>query len=151
MEGSTHGHAERIVQPKDREDHAAHQGQDPLGRQQPREGLPRVGEVREACGLQARGGEEVGSPDRGGGLVACPAGPQARRVDSFSPGTRTPRPASKSQVKESPMRSMLLALALLVPQDPPACDKCGKPACVSSIRWEGTPTEAAKKAKAEEK
>ena len=49
------------------------------------------------------------------------------------------------------MRSMLLALALLVPQDPPVCDKCGKPACVSSIRWEGTPTEAAKKAKAEEK
>jgi hypothetical protein len=46
---------------------------------------------------------------------------------------------------------VLLVLALLAAQDNPACDKCGKPACVTAIRWMGTPTEAARKAKAEEK
>jgi len=46
---------------------------------------------------------------------------------------------------------LLLALALLAAQEGPACDKCGKPLCITAVRWEGTPTEAAKKAKAEEK
>jgi hypothetical protein len=49
------------------------------------------------------------------------------------------------------MLFLLLILALLAPQDPPACEKCGKPVLPSTVRWEGTPSEAAKKAKAEEK
>jgi hypothetical protein len=46
---------------------------------------------------------------------------------------------------------LLLVLALLAAQEGPACDKCGKPACQTAVRWVGTPTEAARKAKAEEK
>jgi len=49
------------------------------------------------------------------------------------------------------MPVFLLLLALLVPQDPPVCEKCGKPVSSGSIRWEGTPSEAATKARAEEK
>lgn len=49
------------------------------------------------------------------------------------------------------MARLLLVLALLAAQDGPACDKCGKPACQTAVRWVGTPTEAARKAKADEK
>jgi len=49
------------------------------------------------------------------------------------------------------MARLLIALALLAAQEGPACDRCGKPACVTAIRWMGTPTEAARKAKTEEK
>jgi hypothetical protein len=49
------------------------------------------------------------------------------------------------------MLLLLLVLALLVPQDPPICEKCGKPVVPTSIRWEASPSAAAKKAKAEEK
>lgn len=49
------------------------------------------------------------------------------------------------------MARLLLVLALLAAQENPACEKCGKPACPTSIRWTGTPSEAARKAKADEK
>jgi len=46
---------------------------------------------------------------------------------------------------------LLIALALLAAQEGPACDRCGKPLFITAVHWEKTPTEAAKKAKAEEK
>lgn len=49
------------------------------------------------------------------------------------------------------MLVLLLILALLAPQDPPVCEKCKQPVLSSTVRWEGSPAEAAKKAKAEEK
>lgn len=45
----------------------------------------------------------------------------------------------------------LLLLLLLPPQDAPACEKCGRPALPSTVRWESSPSDAAKKAKDEEK
>jgi len=49
------------------------------------------------------------------------------------------------------MSILLMLSALLAVQDLPACEKCGKPVSVTSVRWEGTPREAAQKAKAQEK
>lgn len=48
------------------------------------------------------------------------------------------------------MSLLLLAVCLAV-QDAPACEKCGKPVCVTAIPWMGSPSEAARRAKAEEK
>lgn len=44
----------------------------------------------------------------------------------------------------------VLALVALMAQDP-ACGSCGKENFGTSVRWEGTPSEAAAKAKEEEK
>jgi hypothetical protein len=49
------------------------------------------------------------------------------------------------------MAIVLAVCALLAVQDGPACEKCGKPVCVTTVRWMGSPSEAAMKAKAEEK
>jgi hypothetical protein len=48
------------------------------------------------------------------------------------------------------MSLLLLAVCLAV-QDAPTCERCGKPVCVTAISWVGTPSEAARRAKAEEK
>lgn len=49
------------------------------------------------------------------------------------------------------MLSLLLVAFLSSVQDAPACERCGRPVLASAVRWEGTPSEAARKAKAEEK
>jgi len=49
------------------------------------------------------------------------------------------------------MLVLLLLVALLAPQEAPACEKCRRPILPSTVTWEGTPSEAAKKAKAGEK
>lgn len=49
------------------------------------------------------------------------------------------------------MPTLLLALALLTVQAEPACDKCGTRVHATAVKWTGSPSEAAKKAKAEEK
>ncbi|HVR84280.1 MAG TPA: hypothetical protein VMU54_08215 [Planctomycetota bacterium] len=46
---------------------------------------------------------------------------------------------------------VLLLWALLTLQDGPACEKCGRPVLVTAVRWMGSPSEAARKANAEEK
>ncbi|HEV3029531.1 MAG TPA: hypothetical protein VG457_18280 [Planctomycetota bacterium] len=46
---------------------------------------------------------------------------------------------------------VLMLCALLAVRDGPACEKCGKPVAVTAVRWMGSPSEAARKAKAEEK
>ncbi|HZE98753.1 MAG TPA: hypothetical protein VE981_17200 [Planctomycetota bacterium] len=49
------------------------------------------------------------------------------------------------------MSTLLLALAMLAAQAEPACEKCHKPLRPLAVRWEDSPSQAAKKAKAEEK
>jgi hypothetical protein len=49
------------------------------------------------------------------------------------------------------MSPLLLLGALLAVQEAAACEKCGRPASVTAVTWTGTPSEAARKAKAEEK
>jgi hypothetical protein len=49
------------------------------------------------------------------------------------------------------MAILLSLCALLAVQDAPTCEKCGRPVCVTSLPWMGSPSEAARKAKAEEK
>jgi hypothetical protein len=49
------------------------------------------------------------------------------------------------------MATLLMVCALLALQDVPACEKCGKPVSITTVRWMGSPSEAATKAKAEEK
>ncbi len=46
---------------------------------------------------------------------------------------------------------LVLTLATFCAQDADNCKKCGRETYGTSIRWEGSPSEAAKKAKAEEK
>ena len=47
--------------------------------------------------------------------------------------------------------SILLMSSMLAAQESPACTKCGKQTYGTSVQWAGTPSEAATKAKAEEK
>ncbi|MBV8878884.1 MAG: hypothetical protein JO332_02860 [Planctomycetaceae bacterium] len=49
------------------------------------------------------------------------------------------------------MAKLLLALVLLTAQEPPVCDKCRRPLIPTAVRWEASPADAARKAKAEEK
>jgi hypothetical protein len=49
------------------------------------------------------------------------------------------------------MASLLFVCALLAVQEGPTCERCGRPVCITAVRWMGSPSEAARKAKAEEK
>lgn len=49
------------------------------------------------------------------------------------------------------MAPLLLALAFLAPQADPDCGKCGTRVVATAVQWTGSPSEAARKAKAEEK
>jgi len=47
--------------------------------------------------------------------------------------------------------AVLLMSSMPAAQESPACTKCGKQTYGTSVQWAGTPSEAAAKAKAEEK
>jgi hypothetical protein len=47
--------------------------------------------------------------------------------------------------------AILVMSSLALAQESPACTKCGKQTYGTSVQWAGTPSEAATKAKAEEK
>jgi hypothetical protein len=49
------------------------------------------------------------------------------------------------------MGTLFLAFALATAQEGPACETCGRPVSVTAVHWAGSPSEAARKAKAEEK
>src|SRR5579859_1485881 len=73
---------------------------------------------------------------------------------SSRPDSRNFAPAASVQgvgFRRRLMAIVLAVCALLAVQEGPACERCGKPVCVTAIRWMGSPSEAARKAKEAEK